>query len=78
MLHQHAHRIDIESQGRTPEWRCALVMHTRLAAEYGERVLRIPQVRIEANIRIGTGIEQRFQEVEMRCLLLLVFNRVCV
>ena len=77
MLHQKAHGIDIQRIGSAPKWSRALEVDPG-RAQNSERVLRVPKMFLQANVRVGSGLEQGLHEREVGGFLLLVLLRVSI
>ena len=61
----------------TPERGGAFVVDARLS-QHVEGVLHEPEPRRQANVGVRPGVQQRLHDLEVGCILLLVFDGVCI
>jgi hypothetical protein len=75
VLLQETHRFHVERVGGAPERRGAL--HVDAApSEHAERVLHVPEMPVQARIRVRARLEQRAHHLDVRRLLLAVLHRM--
>ena len=77
MVCQEPHGFHVERVRGSPEGRGALEVDAA-RSEHAERVLHIPEVLVEADVRIGTSIEQSLHHLKMARFLLLMLGRVSI
>ena len=71
MLGEQLHRIDIHGVRRAPERRRAFEIFETAVCVAAVVECEIPRMLRESHVRIGTGLEQRFQHHQIRRLLTL-------